>query len=70
MKFLKDYIAQSMLGKKMRFRCNCIYPLDFVGRILDYNIKSNEIVWVVSSEDGKIINIGENHPNMEVEQFN
>lgn len=70
MKFLKDYIAQSMLGKKMRFRCNCLYPLDFVGRILDYNIKSNEIVWVVSSEDGKIINIGENHPNMEVEQFN
>ena len=70
MKFLKDYIAQSMLGKKMRFRCNCLYPLDFVGRILDYNIKSNEIVWVVSSEDGKIVNIGENHPNMEVEQVN
>lgn len=59
----KDYIAQQLIGKKFHFKCNCLFPLDHVGTIKDYEINQNEIIYIVEV-NGKIIKIGENHPNL------
>lgn len=54
-----------MIGKKLHFKCGCLVPLDHDGIIVGYSISSNEIVFDVEV-DGKIINIGENHPDLKV----
>ena len=63
---IKEFIAEQFMHKKFHFKCNCLMPIDVVGRIVDYEIINNEIIWSVDSY-GKIIKIGENHPNMEIE---
>lgn len=62
---IKDYIANSIKGKSFRFKCDCIIKMDVVGKIVDYEIINNEILFIVNSS-GKIIKIGENHPNLEI----
>jgi hypothetical protein len=61
----KDYIAKEFIGRRVHFKCDCLFPLDHVGMIKDYEINSNEIVFIVDV-DGKVIKIGENHPNLQV----
>lgn len=62
---LKDYLAKLMIGRRFRFTCNCIISLDVTGTIKDYEIVNNEIIFLVESK-GKIISIGENHPNLKI----
>lgn len=64
----KDYIAKEFIGRLVHFKCDCLFPLDHVGMIKDYEINSNEIVFIVDV-GGKIIKIGENHPNLQVIQL-
>lgn len=64
----KDYIAKEFIGRRVHFKCDCLFPLDHVGMIKDYEINNNEIVFIVDV-DGKIIKIGENHPNLQVIQL-
>ena len=64
----KDYIAKEFIGRRVHFKCDCLFPLDHVGVIKDYEINNNEIVFIVDV-DGKIIKIGENHPNLQVIQL-
>ena len=64
----KDYIAREFIGRQVHFKCDCLFPLDHVGMIKDYEINSNEIVFIVDV-GGKIIKIGENHPNLQVIQL-
>lgn len=59
----KEYIAQQLLEKKLHFKCNCLFPIDHDGVIKDYFIDGNEIVFKVLIGD-KLISIGENHPNL------
>lgn len=61
----KDYIAKEFIGRRVHFKCDCLFPLDHVGMIKDYEINNNEIVFIVDVS-GKIIKIGENHPNLQV----
>lgn len=61
----KDYIAKEFIGRRVHFKCDCLFPLDHVGMIKDYEINNNEIVFIVDV-GGKIIKIGENHPNLQV----
>ncbi len=61
----KDYIANQLIGKKLHFKCDCLFPLDHIGTIKDYEIVNNEIIYIVDVA-GKIIKIGENHPNLQV----
>lgn len=63
---LKNYLAEQLKGKRLHFSCNCLFPFDFVGVVKDYFIQNNEIVFNVD-KDGKIIKIGENHPNLFIE---
>lgn len=63
---IKDYVGQQFIGKSFRFKCECLFPLDFVGKVLGYKISSDEIILSVVKES-KIISIGLNHPNLQVE---
>ena len=62
---LKDYIGKMMIGKSFRFLCNCIVSMDITGKIKDYEMSGNEIIFLVES-NGKIIRIGENHPKLKI----
>ena len=66
-KKLKEFIAESMIGKKARFLCNCTAHIDLSGTIVSYWLSGQEIVFKVQTADGKLYDIGENHPNMTVE---
>lgn len=59
----KDYIAKQIIGKRLHFTCECLMNLDVTGTVVDYEIISNEIVFLLDV-GGKIIRIGENHPNL------
>lgn len=61
----KRYIASQLIGHKIRFKCECLFPMDHIGVVKDYEIIANEIIFLVDI-DGKLIRIGENHPNMMV----
>ena len=63
----KDYIGKSLKDHKLRFKCDCLVPLDVIGVIKDYEIISGEIIFIVDV-NGKIIKIGENHPNLYAEK--
>lgn len=62
----KKYIANQLLNHKLHFTCDCLFKLDVTGIIKDYEISDNEIIFIVDV-NGKIIKIGENHPNLFVE---
>lgn len=66
MKAFKDLLAEQLLYKRVHCKCECIIPLDFFGYIKDYEINNNEIVYLIDNK-GKIIRIGENHPNLYIE---
>lgn len=63
----KDYIAHQLIGKSLHFKCNCIFPLDTIGKIINYELIGNEIVFLVDVGD-KQIKIGENHPNLYIKK--
>ena len=65
MENFKQYIAKQLIGKKLHFKCDCLFKIDHIGIIKDYEIKANEIIFIVDV-NGKIIKIGENHPNLQV----
>ena len=66
MTLFKAYIAKQLIGKKLHFKCDCTFKLDTKGIIKDFKISNNEIIFIVDV-DGKLIKIGENHPNLHVE---
>ena len=66
MKRIKELIAEQLLYKQVHCKCECIIPMDFFGCIKDYEITNNEIVFLIDNK-GKIVKIGENHPNMYIE---
>ena len=68
MKPFKKYIAEEFIGKKLHFECDCIFPLNHSGTIIDYEISHDEILFVVDI-NGKLIKIGENHPNLLVKSI-
>jgi hypothetical protein len=65
---IKKYIATQFIGKKLHFICDCLIPIDSVGIIKDFEISNNEIIFIVDVS-GKLIKIGENHPNLKVEEI-
>lgn len=64
----KKYIGSQLIGKKLNFHCDCAIQFDVTGTIVDYEIVRNELVFMVEA-DGRIIQIGENHPNLEIKQL-
>ena len=66
---LKSYIADCMVGKRFRFKCDCLLNIDVVGVVKGWNINNGEILWNILTDDKKVIRIGENHPNMYIEEL-
>lgn len=63
----KRYIGLSLIGHKLRFKCDCLMPFDTVGTIRDIEVSGQELIFKVEVEGGKIIDISENHPKLKVE---
>lgn len=64
---IKSYLAESLVGKKVHFQCDCVLNIDIIGIIKGWGMNQNEILWDVLIDNGKLIKIGENHPNMNIE---
>lgn len=65
MESFKIYIAKQLVGTSLRFKCDCVFPMDIEGIIKDYEIVDGEIIFKVLT-GSKMISIGENHPKMMV----
>ena len=65
MENFKHYIAKQLIGKKLHFKCDCLFKIDHTGVVKDFEITNNEIIFIVDV-NGKLIKIGENHPNLQV----
>lgn len=65
---IKKYMAAQFIGKRLHFKCECLIPIDSVGIIKDFEISNNEIIFIVDVS-GKLIKIGENHPNLKAEEI-
>ena len=63
---LKETFGQLMIGRKAHFTCDCIFKIDVVGTVKSFSIINNEIALDVITEDGKYIQLFENHPNLMV----
>lgn len=63
---IKTYIANTIKGKTVHFRCDCVLGIDVTGTVIDWELYQNEIIWSVKTPD-RVIRIGENHPNMKIE---
>ena len=68
MERFKYYIGQQLIGKRLRFYCDCSFGMDVIGTIVDCEIVKNEIIFLVDVGD-RIIKIGENHPNLQVKKI-
>lgn len=63
---IREYTGKLFIGKKLHFKCECLFPIDFTGEVKGYKINSGEILLSVDTGK-KLINVGLNHPNMKVE---
>ena len=66
---LKSYVADSLVGKQIHFKCDCVMDIDVVGEVRGWSIYNDEILWDIYTDSGKYIKIGENHPNMMIEEL-
>lgn len=66
---IKSYIAEGLVGKRLHFKCDCLLHIDIVGVVKGWSEYSGEIIWEVLTEEGKMIKIGMNHPNMFIEEL-
>ena len=66
---IKSYIANSIIGKKLHFKCDCLLNIDVIGTVKDWSLYQGEIIWDVYTDSGKLIKIGENHPNMFIDEL-
>lgn len=64
---IKSYMADSLVGKHLHFRCDCVMNIDVIGTVKGWSVYQGEIVWDIYTDNGKVISIGENHPNMFIE---
>ena len=64
---IKTHLAETIVGKQVHFRCDCVLNIDVVGVVKGWSLYQNEILWDVLLDSGKLIKIGENHPNMNIE---
>lgn len=66
---IKTYIADTLVGKRLHFKCDCLLNIDIVGIVKGWSLYQGEIIWDVYTDSGKIIKIGENHPNMFIDEL-
>ena len=64
----KDYIAQALVGRRVRFRCDCLLRLDITGEVTGYEVRNGEIVYrVYVHEKNRTVEVGENTGGLDIE---
>ena len=66
MKGIKELFGEYLKGKMVHYKCSCLFPMDVIGKIVDYKIDLNEMILTLES-NGKRIDIGENTPKAKME---
>ena len=66
---IKTYMADTLVGKRLHFKCECLLNIDVVGIVKSWSLYQGEIIWDVYTDSGKLIKIGENHPNMFIDEL-
>ena len=66
---IKSYIADGLVGKRYHFKCDCLLNIDVIGTVKSWETHQGEIIWSIHTDEGKVIRIGENHPNMNIEEI-
>ena len=66
MKGIKELFGEYLKGKMVHYKCFCLFPVDVIGKIVDYKIDLNELILTLES-NGKRIDIGENTPKAKME---
>ena len=61
----KEYIAAQLLNQTLHFKCDCLFPMDFIGEVIGYRVENNEIIFKIKKNE-KTIEIGENHPKLTI----
>ena len=64
---IKEYIGKLFIGKTLHFKCDCLIPIDVVGKVKDYEIIGHDIVLFVETNK-RIIHIGLNTPSLHIEE--
>ena len=62
----KEWIADQLRGKKVRFKCDCLVQMDITGTVVEADTSKNEIVYTVNA-GGRFVKIGENTPKLQIE---
>lgn len=62
----KKYVGDALLNRKVRLACDCIIGLDVIGTVVNYEIVGSEIVYLLATDDGKLIRVGENTPDLRI----
>lgn len=63
----KQYVGDALLNRKVHLACDCIIGLDVVGTVVNYEVVGSEIVYMLATDDGKLIRVGENTPDLRIE---
>ena len=50
MEQFKTYVAKQLVGTSLRFKCDCVFPMDIEGIIKDYEIVDGEIIFKGEAE--------------------
>ena len=66
MKGIKELFGEYLKGKKVHYKCSCLFPMVVIGKIVVYKIDLNELIRTLES-NGKRIDIGENTPKAKME---
>lgn len=62
----KEFVANQLLGKTVRFMCDCIVKMDITGKVVDWAQTGSEIVYSVNT-DGRIVKVAENTPKLRID---
>lgn len=67
---IDDYLYQNLIGKKFHFKCDCTFPLDFVGIVKSYKLYGNtDVILFVERDDKKLVKITAKHPGLMLEEI-
>lgn len=59
-------VYSQMIGKRVHFKCDCLFPIDFIGTVIGFKLNDGVLSYEVLNND-KTIYIELTHPNMRAE---
>lgn len=66
MELYKDWIRNSLIGKKVHFEADCIVKLDVTGTVIGTEMSGSEIIYKIDTGT-RVLRIGENTTKLRLE---